>query len=73
MLMIIQSLDEAEIFVESHKNFSWDGWNIVYIVQDDYAEYLHTGFFDKESGKWYNRSIYRYSDSGWNIPDSVAS
>lgn len=71
--MIIRTLEDAESFVKDHSSFYWDGWDIVHVVQDDYAEYLASGFFDKESGKWYNRSIYRYSDSGWNIPDSVAS
>lgn len=69
--MIIQTLGEAEQLVDNHPNFTWDGWDIVYTVQDDYAEYLPIGFYNKEENKWYRKSIYSYEDSGWNIPDSV--
>jgi len=63
-------MDEAEEFVNTHPNFTWDGWDIVYVIQDDYAEYLSSGFYNKEENKWYRKSIYSY-DGGWNIPDSV--
>jgi hypothetical protein len=70
--MIIATIDEAEEFVNNHQNFTWDGWDIVYMVQDDYAEYLAAGIFNKEEKKWYRRIIYAY-DGGWNIPNSVIS
>lgn len=68
--MIIQTMDEAEKFVKDHPNFSWDGWDIVYLIQDDYAEYLPTGFYNREENQWYRKSIYSYN-KGWNIPDAV--
>lgn len=69
--MIIQTIDHAERFVKNTPNFSWEGWDIVYIVQDDYAEYLPVGIFNKEENKWYRKSVYSYGDHGWDIPDSV--
>jgi len=68
--MIIQTMNEAEKFVKDHPNFSWDGWDIVYLIQDDYAEYLSVGVYNKEENKWYKKSRYPY-DNGWNIPDPV--
>lgn len=68
--MILQTMAEAEEFVNSHPNFTWDGWNIIYTIEDDYAEYLPSGFYNREENKWYRKSIYSYDD-GWNIPDSV--
>ena len=69
--MKITSLDDAERIVENNSQLSWDGWNIIYLVQDDYAEFLHIGLFDKSSQKWYKRFIFECSQDGWNIPDSV--
>jgi hypothetical protein len=69
--MRIKSLSEAEIIVENNPSLSWDGWDVIYVVQDDYAEFLHIGFFDKESGKWYKKFIFSCDSEGWDIPDSV--
>lgn len=70
--MIIKTVEEAEEFVSRTPNFSWDGWNIVHSVQDDYAEYLLVGVFNKDDGRWYRRTVFPCVDQGWEIPDSVA-
>jgi hypothetical protein len=71
--MIVTSLSEAERIVEESPHLSWDGWDIQYLVQDDYAEFLHIGFFDQTTQKWYKRFIFACEPDGWNIPDSVLS
>lgn len=71
--MKITSLDDAERIVENNPELSWDGWNIVYLVQDDYAEFLHIGLFDKSSQKWYKKFVFECSQDGWDILDSVIS
>jgi len=71
--MKITSLDDAERIVENNPQLSWDGWNIVYLVQDDYAEFLHIGLFDKSSQKWYKKFVFECSQDGWDILDSVIS
>jgi hypothetical protein len=71
--MIVTSLSEAERIVENNPNLSWEGWNIHYIVQDDYAEFLHIGFFDQTNQKWYKKFVFTCEADGWDIPDSVAS
>lgn len=71
--MKITSLDDAEKIVENNPQLSWDGWNIVYLVQDDYAEFLHIGLFDKSSQKWYKKFVFECSQDGWDILDSVIS
>ena len=69
--MKITSLNDAETIVNNNPDLSWDGWNIVYIQQDDYAEFLHIGFFDKSSQKWYKKFVFECLEDGWDIPDSV--
>jgi hypothetical protein len=69
--MKITELSEAERIVSNNPDLSWDGWNIQYIIQDDYAEFLHIGFFDPFSQKWYKRFIFECLEDGWDIPDSV--
>lgn len=69
--MIIQTIEEAEKFVNNTKNFKWDGWNIIHIIQDDYAEYLPVGFFNQEDRKWYKKTVYYCGENGWEIPDAV--
>lgn len=69
--MKISELNEAEKIVDKNPSLSWDGWDIVHIVQDDYAEFLHIGFFDKETNLWYKKFIFECGHDGWDIPDSV--
>lgn len=71
--MKITNLHDAEKIVDNNANLSWDGWDIVYLVQDDYAEFLHIGFFDKQSQKWYKKFIFTCENYGWELPDSVIS
>lgn len=70
--MILTEYTEAAEFVRNNDTLSWDGWNIVRDVQDDYAEYLPTGFFKREEGKWYKRVTFPLEADGWSIPDSYA-
>lgn len=69
--MKVTDLNEAEKIVANNPNLSWEGWDIIHLVQDDYAEYLHTGLMDKQSKKWYKKTIISCNADGWNIPDSV--
>ena len=69
--MIIRTIEEAEEFVRNSPKFDWDGWDIVYVVQDDYAEFLSVGFLNKADNKWYKRVVYACGENGWEIPDSV--
>lgn len=70
--MILKTLDEAETFVQNTKGFEWEGWNIIKLVQDDYAEFLPIGSFNRNDGKWYRKSVYLYNNDCWEIPDSAA-
>lgn len=71
--MIIKTTSEADKLVNENPNFSWDGWNIVYKVQDDYAEYQLFGVFNREDGKWYRKIVFPCNEDGWIIPDSALS
>ena len=70
--MILASLNEAEAFVSKNKKVKWDGWIIIQDIQDDNAEYLMSGVYNRETGKWYRRIQYPYVDgTGWELPDSL--
>lgn len=69
--MLINSMEEMEEIVSKHQHLSWEGWDIISLKQDDYAQYLSEGFLDKETGRWYRKSRYSCGENGWEIPDSV--
>lgn len=69
--MIISDQNDAEEIVNKNPNLSWDGWNIVHLIQDDYAEFLPIGFFNKSTKQWYRKKIYPCTEQGWDLPESV--
>lgn len=69
--MLINDIDKMDSIIQSSKHLSWSGWDVVYLKQDDYAEFHVDGYFDKPSGQWYRKSIYSCNENGWSIPDSV--
>jgi hypothetical protein len=69
--MIVTDIQEMEKIVNSSNTLSWDGWDVVCHVQKDDSEFLSTGSFNKQNGKWYSRTVYPCSANGWNIPNSV--
>lgn len=71
--MKITDIDEMEKIVAKNPNLSWDGWDVVHHVQDDYAEYNMFGSFNKNLGKWFKTVRYSCDEGGWDIPNSVIS
>lgn len=71
--MLISNMEEMENIVKSSKNLTWSGWDVIYLRQDDYAEFHLDGYFDNQSSKWYRKSVYSCGENGWDIPDSVIS
>lgn len=71
--MLVSSMEEMNNIVDASQHLSWDGWSVVYLKQDDYAEFHVDGYFDKASGQWYRKSTYSCDENGWTIPDSVLS
>lgn len=69
--MKVIDLNQAEKLVNSNPNLSWDGWDIVFLKEDEYAEFLSSGYFDRNTEKWYRRQVFYCEDNGWSIPDSV--
>jgi hypothetical protein len=69
--MIVSNLNDVEVIVKNNPSLSWDGWNIVCLIQDDYAEYLPIGVFDKITRQWYKKTTYPCNDKGWDLPESV--
>lgn len=71
--MKITDIQEMEKIVANNPNLSWDGWEVVYSKQDDYAEYNMSGSFNKNLGKWFSTVRYACGEDGWDIPNSVIS
>jgi hypothetical protein len=69
--MIISDLNKMEEIVDKNSNLSWEGWNVVQLIQDDYAEYLINGVFDKKKLLWYRKNVFPCTEKGWDIPESV--
>jgi hypothetical protein len=69
--MIVSNLEEAQEIVENTKTLGWEGWDIVQLIEDDYAEYLPNGVYNKDTNKWYRRISYELTPDGWIIPDKV--
>lgn len=69
--MLVNDMEQMDKIVESSEYLSWDGWDVVYLRKDDYAEFHLDGYFDKDSAQWYRKSIYSCGENGWEIPDSV--
>lgn len=70
--MKILDIETVEQIVKNNPNLHWDGWNVICLDQDDYAEFLPTGVFDRTTGKWYRKKVYALHDDGtWTIPDEA--
>lgn len=69
--MLISDMETMEDYIDKSNVLSWDGWDVVYLKQDDYAEYLVDGYFDKSNGKWYRKTVYSCGKNGWEIPNAV--
>ena len=69
--MKISDMQEMDEIVKASKSLSWDGWDVVHIVQDDSAEFLPTGTFDKLTLQWYKKTVFTCTEEGWEIPESV--
>jgi hypothetical protein len=69
--MIVSDQNDVENIVNKNPDLSWDGWDVVHLVQDDYAEYLLIGVFDNSTRQWYKKTTYPCTDKGWDLPESV--
>lgn len=67
MMMKINTIEKAEELISSSKFLSWDGWDIVFLIEDN------SGYFKKEgiykNNKWHTKEVYKYINGGWNIPN----
>jgi hypothetical protein len=69
--MLIDDLARMEEIVDKNKTLTWDGWDVVQLIQDDYAEYLQVGVFDQKTLQWYRKTVFPCTEEGWEIPESV--
>lgn len=69
--MIIDNLDQMHAIVQDSKTLKWDGWSVLSLVEDDFAEYLPSGSYDRTTGKWYKKTVFHCTEKGWDIPESV--
>jgi hypothetical protein len=69
--MLITDLNKMEQIVSSNPSLTWSGWDVIQLTQDDYAEYLSVGVFNRETSKWYKKTVFPCTEDGWDIPESV--
>jgi len=69
--MKISDVNKMEEMVKANESLSWDGWNVIQMLQDDYAEFLPIGTFDKTTMQWYRKLVFVCTEDGWEIPESV--
>lgn len=69
--MIVSSLSQMENIVNTNKNLSWDGWDVVSHIKQSDSEFMNNGSFNRKNSKWYTKTVYPCRENGWNIPDSV--
>jgi len=67
--MRIKTLDEMDKIVQNNPELHWEGWTVVRLQRDDYAEYLSVG--TKRDGQWYKRTEYLPDSEGWEIPPVI--
>jgi hypothetical protein len=69
--MLIADMKAMEEIVEKNPELHWEGWNVVRITQGDNAEYQKNGFYNRATGKWHIREVYKLDGIGWDIPNAV--
>jgi hypothetical protein len=67
--MLIASLSQMEQLVQSNKNLFWDGWDVVQYKKSDKSQFEKDGSFFR--GTWHKKTIFKITESGWNIPVSI--
>lgn len=65
--MVINSLEQMENIVSKNKSLSWDGWDVVELIQSPTAWSKPNGAFVK--GSWYFKNTFTIAKDGWSIPN----
>lgn len=69
--MIVKTVTEMDTLIERNPRLSWDGWNVVHSVPDEYGEFVREGMFNKAENRWYIQRIIPPGPGGWDIPDRL--
>ena len=64
--MLVTSYEYAHQIVDSNKNLSWDGWNILEVKESLSAEYKPDGKLI--NGKWHYVKSFNLTENGWEVP-----
>lgn len=67
--MFITNLSKMESIVDSSKDLSWIGWDVVKYTPSHNAMFSPDGVY--REGKWYKKKTFPITETGWNIPDSI--
>ena len=65
--MLVTNLEDMQKIVDSQKDLSWDGWNVVEMYVSDKGATSKFGAY--KNGKWHLKKVFTPSQNGWDIPD----
>jgi len=64
--MLVKSLEKMEDIVSKNKSLSWEGWNLVELINKPSAAYKQNSvMFNKV---WYIKNIFTVDHYGWKVP-----
>jgi hypothetical protein len=64
--MLITSYEYADKIVSENKKLSWEGWNILEVIQSENAEFNKNGKII--DGQWAFVNTYPITEKGWEVP-----
>lgn len=66
---MMKDLSFLEEIVKLNPELSWEGWDIVRLLEDQNAYMSTNGVF--KNGKWYFKEVYKLKEDGWDIPKKI--
>ena len=67
--MLVTDLQVMEKIVDSRKDLSWIGWDVVKYTKSNNAMFSPEGVY--KDGQWFKKVVFPITENGWNIPSSI--
>lgn len=64
--MMMNNLEQMEDIVKINKSLSWNGWDVVHILENASGYMDKNGAFINE--KWHIKQTFKLERHGWDIP-----
>jgi len=67
--MKISDLQEMESIVSKSSFLGWEGWNVIFLQEDDSFSLKNDAAF--VNSKWHKKLVFKNHNGSWDIPDSI--